>query len=80
MTTFYDYLCEVERYREYIVEAEMERRLQLVTGHGESRASVYRGWLAQLGAQLVVWGNRLQTRYGESRDVSRAVPQDGPVI
>jgi hypothetical protein len=76
MITFYDYLVEVERRREQIVQAEKERLARQVSMNDGRRTKPLQRWLFHFGARLVVWGSRLQTRYAHAFDVTGALPAE----
>ena len=75
MITWYDYLIEAERHKDFIAEAEKERLIQQAVKHGSSPTKGYQRWLVRLGAQLVSWGGHLQARYGQPLEVSSALQQ-----
>lgn len=74
MITFYDYLVEVERRREQIVQAEKERLARQVSTDDARRIKPFQRWLFHFIARLVVWGSRLQARYAHAFDVAGALP------
>jgi hypothetical protein len=76
MTTYYDYLDEVERRRDDIATAERERMARQVSRSGAPRRARVNRWLVALGGLLVVWGCRLQTRFGSGLAVSGALQTD----
>jgi hypothetical protein len=56
-----------ERRKDDLVFAEEERLLRSIRKQRASRFTKrYQRWLARFGAQLVVWGDRLQARYANA--------------
>ena len=52
-----------DHYYDLQKEAEHQHLIRLVQISGKKKRSIYSRLLANLGAQMVVWGNRLLTRY-----------------
>ena len=74
MESWKDYPARQAHYLELLEEAERERRIRLVLA-GKRRASPFFGrLLAWIGRRLVVWGNRLQLRYGAFAEVGAVKP------
>jgi hypothetical protein len=47
-------------------EAEKERLIRQIQGPRTPVRISYQYWIAHLGARMVVWGQRLQSRYASS--------------
>jgi hypothetical protein len=69
MYTERDVLVIQEHRRDAMAYAAQER---LIRQARAPWARAYRRWLARLGAQMVDWGGRLQTRYAHPSLPSRA--------
>lgn len=76
MMSWDDALNEIERHKEYVVEAQRERLARQASGRNSSFARAYQHWLARLGARMVFLGGRLQARYDCA---ASALPQEGRV-
>jgi len=76
MLTLYDALVEMERHKDILIAAQHERLVKQALGHDSRPAKAYQRWLTRLGTQLITWGSRLQTRYGQSFDVASAWQQE----
>lgn len=59
-----DYLVERERYKDLLREVERDRLVRRALTGREKRYRFYCGAVSWLGRWLVVWGWRLQQRYG----------------
>lgn len=59
-----DSLVHRERYKDLLREAEKARLVRQARAGQERRDRFYRRPLTWLGVRLVVWGWRLQERYG----------------
>ena len=60
-------LAQEERFRDLVREVERDRLWRLAEAGRESADSLRRRALAWLGQQLILWGYRLQRRYGAGR-------------
>ncbi len=64
IVTWNDQMVKQEQYKDLMREAESYRLAhKVLTGHERSNR-FYSGALTWLGHRLVVWGRRLQERYG----------------
>ncbi|MBC8444772.1 MAG: hypothetical protein H8D77_01465 [Chloroflexi bacterium] len=68
MITGKDVLYAAEVRRDRMAFAEQERLIRPVRRGGSLFFMHYRRWLARLGAQLIAWGDQLQTRYTSAFD------------
>ncbi len=59
-----DFLVGREHYKDLLREAERARLVRRMRAGQERRDHFYRRTLTWLGCRLVVWGWRLQERYG----------------
>jgi len=59
-----DSLIHQERYKDLLREAERARLVRQMQAGQERRNHFYHRALTWLGSRLVVWGWRLQERYG----------------
>ena len=65
MYTLFLELMAMGRRRDDLARAERERLARQIERHNSPRTRGYQRGLARLGAWLVAWGYRLQTRYGQ---------------
>ena len=63
-----DVLYAAEVRRDRMAFAEQERLIRSIRRDRPPFLMNYRRWLARLGAQLVAWGDQLQTRYTSAYD------------
>ena len=59
-----EFLVRQEHYKDLLREAERARLVRQMRAGQERRDRFYRRTLIWLGCRLVVWGWRLQERYG----------------
>jgi hypothetical protein len=64
MESWKDFPARYAHYQELVEEAEQERRIRLVLAGTCRRSPFLSPLLAWIGRRLVIWGSRLQLRYG----------------
>jgi hypothetical protein len=68
-----DYWARLERYKDLVREAD-RARLVSQAQNGQKRGNCLSGVLIWLGRRLVVWGRRLEERYGAEPQPLRSAP------
>jgi hypothetical protein len=63
MTTYTEYLFQVERRKAEVRQAERDYLRYQIAGHSVSTWKGYQRLLARLGELLATWGCQLQMRY-----------------
>ena len=63
------------RLKDTMAWVEKQRLIRLALANRPSRRR-FRRWLAQIGAQMVRWGSRLQARYADTLIAASAMQQE----
>ena len=69
-----EYRVAQERRKDQLAWAEKQRLIRMVLANQPSRRR-YRRWMARIGAQMVLWGSRLQARYADTLIAASAMPE-----
>lgn len=63
MFTEREILLDRQRRRDMMDAAAKDRLVRIALAARKQRSHLYERWLARLGAWLIDWGSRLETRY-----------------